>query len=584
MQETIREWLDRSLAELRDAGEITELVEPRVTASRQKAHGDYASNVALLLAKRNGVDARELAKKIIGRLPSRAALGKVEIAGPGFINFYLEEAAERGRFASVLADVVALGERYGRGWVDGSPRVLVEFVSANPTGPLHVGHGRGAAYGEAIAALFEAAGYQVEREYYVNDLGRQMDILAVSVWLRYLELGGEELVFPRAGYRGDYVWDLAAELRRTRGDALHRRFEAVRAGLPGDGAAVAERYVDGLVENCRRLLGDATYAEVSELGAGVMLDNVRDELRNFGVDYDRWFSEKELSASGAIEKTIAVLGDGGHLYEKDGAVWFRSSDFGDEKDRVVVRAGGQTTYFASDVAYHLDKFERGYDLVVNVWGADHHGYVPRLRSAVRALGFDDAVMKIVLVQFASLAEAGARVRMSTRGGQFVPLRELREEVGRDAARFFYVMRKPDQHMQFDVALAKSESNDNPVYYVQYAHARICNVFRELESRRLGFCPDGDEVARLVEPHEQALLRRLSQYSGVLRSAATEMAPQLLLNFLRELAADFHSYYNHCRVLVDDPGVRNARLVLISAVRQLLANGLGLLGVSAPRKM
>ena len=587
MQQTIKKWLDRSLAELRDEGLIAGAADARVVASKQKAHGDYTSSVALALAERSNTDARSLAAKIVERLPTDVAVEKIEVAGPGFINFHLGSNAEKDLLSDMLTAIAALGERYGCSWVEDESRALVEFVSANPTGPLHVGHGRGLAYGETIAAMLEAAGYEVEREYYVNDAGRQMDILAASVWLRYLELGGEEIDFPRAGYHGDYIWDIAAEVRRTYGDSLHHPFGKVCASLSDGGSPdepeAAEKQIDGLISNCKQLLDDA-YGAVADISIKAMLDNIRAELRDFGVGYDRWFSEKELFTSGEIEKAVSVLRDKGHLYERDGAVWFRASAFGDEKDRVVERAGGQKTYFASDIAYHLNKFERGYDLIVNVWGADHHGYLPRLHAAIEALGLDTERMKVVLVQFASLYRNGVKVPMSTRSGRFVPLRELREEVGRDAARFFYVMRKPSQHMDFDITLAKSESNDNPVYYIQYAHARICNVFRELEERCLGLSPDVDAVAHLTGESEKALLRRLSQYRDVLVSATVEMAPHILLNFLRELAAEFHSYYNGSRFLVDDDDVRSARLVLAGAVRQLFANGLGLLGVSAPQRM
>ncbi len=583
MQETIKQWLEQSLSELRAEGVIAEAVEPRVTPSKRKAHGDYASNVALVLAERNALAARDAAARIIEHLPVRPELEKAEVAGPGFINFHLKSGAEQSALSAVLDDILDKGQRYGCGWVEGSPRALVEFVSANPTGPLHVGHGRGAAYGETIATLLEAAGYQVEREYYVNDAGRQVDVLTASVWLRYLELGGEEFEFPKAGYRGDYVWDVAAEVRRARGDALHHPIDEAHAGLPDD-VGDGETRMDALVANCKRLLGEVDYAAVAAASTEAILKNVRSDLEAFGVDYDCWFSEKALLASGEVEKAVAELRQKGHLYEQDGAVWFRSSAFGDEKDRVVVRADGRITYFASDVAYHLNKFRRGYDLIVNVWGADHHGYLPRLRAAVEALGLDESKLKVVLVQFASLYRDGVNVSMSTRGGQFVTLRELRKEVGRDAVRFFYVMRKSSQHLDFDVTLAKSESADNPVYYIQYAHARICNVFSELEKRRLEPPPGVDAARCLKLPQEEALIKRLRRYRGVLESAASETAPHLLLNFLRELAAEFHSYYNHCRFLVDDDEVRNARLVLIGAVQQLLANGLGLLGVSAPRRM
>ena len=581
MQETIKQWLDHSLAELQAAGVVAAKITPQVTPSRHKAHGDYASNLALMLAEQAHVGAREMAAQIIAHLPAAAALEKAEVAGPGFINFYLKSDAENSVFATLLADIARLGVDYGRGWVAGKPRVLVEFVSANPTGPLHVGHGRGAAYGETISALLEAGGYEVEREYYVNDAGRQIDILTLSVWLRYLELGGEEFEFPQAGYHGDYIWDVAAELRRTRGDTLHRLIGEVYAQLSDSDDD--EQRMDGLIMNGRRVLGE-DYAAVSDVAAKMLLKNIRDDLEGFGVRYDRWFSERELIASGEIEEAIAILRDKGQLYEKDGATWFRSSAFGDEKDRVVVRADGRMTYFASDIAYHLNKFRRGYDLIVNVWGADHHGYLPRLRAAVTALGLDQAKLEVVLVQFANLYRDGTKVSMSTRGGQFVTLRELRKEVGRDATRFFYVMRKFSQHLDFDVTLAKSQSNENPVYYVQYAHARICNVFCELKNRKLHFSPDVDAVAYLTQAQEQVLIKRLGQYRNTLITAAAETSPQLLLGFLRELATEFHSYYNHSTFLVDENDVRSARLVLISAVRQLLANGLGLLGVSAPQKM
>ena len=582
MQETIKQWLDHSLKALQATGIIAEVVEPQITVSKRKTHGDYASNVALVLAERNGLESREMATQIVNHLPKQSSLGKVEVAGAGFINFYLKKDVGDSILSIEINEILDLGNRYGCGWVKSVPRVLVEFVSANPTGPLHVGHGRGAAYGETVATLFEAAGYEVEREYYVNDAGRQMDILTTSVWLRYLELGGEELEFPKVGYRGDYIWDIAAEVRRTYEDKLHRPINQVYAELSGD--YEDEQRMDGLISNTKQLLGTESHTAVADICIKAMVGNIRADLRSFGICYDRWFSEKELFASGEIEKAIEILKNNGHVYELEGAQWFRSSDFGDEKDRVIVRANGQMTYFASDVAYHLNKFNRGYDFIVNVWGADHHGYVPRLCAAIEALGLDANKMKVLLVQFVSLYRDGAKASMSTRGGQFVTLRELREEVGRDAARFFYVMRKPAQHMDFDINLAKEKSSENPVYYIQYAHARICNVFNELEKRNLDFSPIDNVIEHLTQDHEEALVKQLCKYRQALESAAVGMAPHRLLNFLRELAGEFHSYYNQCQFLVDDNQLRNARLVLVSAVRQVLANGLGLLGVSAPQKM
>ena len=580
MRETIKQWLEHSLASLRSAGLLEVVMEPRVTPAKHPAHGDYSSNVALLLADRTGGDGREMAARIIAHLPPQSALKEAQIAGPGFINFYLSGAAENQMFSSVLSEIVECKERYACNWIEGRPRALIEFVSANPTGPLHVGHGRGAAYGETIAALLEAAGYAVEREYYINDAGRQVDILALSVWLRYLELGGEEFDFPPIAYRGDYIWDVAADLRRTCGDRLHRAVGEAYAGLPADDD---EQQMDALITNSRRLLGE-DYVLLRKISVDVLLNNIRFDLEKFGLRYDRWFSEKALLDSGEIEAAIEILKEKGHVYERQGAWWFRSSDFADEKDRVVKRADGHTTYFASDIAYHLNKFNRGYDLIVNVWGADHHGYLPRLLAAISALGLEPDKLKVILVQFANLYRDGARVAMSTRGGQFVTLRELREEVGRDATRFFYVMRKFSQHVDFDIDLAKSESVANPVYYIQYAHARICNVFTEMEKRDLEFAPRRDAVTHLTQEQEQVLIKCLCRYGDVLKASLEEMSPQKLVNFLRELAAEFHSYYNNSTFLVDDEDRRNARLLLISAVRQLFSNGLSLLGVSAPSRM
>ena len=581
MQETVKKWLDHSLASLRSEGKLSASVEPRVTAPKQREHGDYTSNVALVLAEQSSMDARALARLIVERLPASSELEAADVAGPGFINFHLKQEAEKRVFSVMLKEIANLGERYGSGWIKGSPRALVEFVSANPTGPLHVGHGRGAAYGEAVSALLEAAGYEVEREYYVNDAGRQMDILTTSAWLRYLELGGERFDFPEVGYQGDYVWDIAAEIRRTRGDRLHRPAADIQARP--EGVSDGEKLVDGVIENCKRLIGGENYAALARVCVEMMMQSISGDLKKIGI-HTRWFSEKALSDSGEIARTIGILQDKGHLYEREGALWFRSSAFGDEKDRVVVRANGNPTYFASDVAYHRNKFQRGYDLIVNVWGADHHGYIPRVRAALEALGLEVDKIRFLLVQFVNLYRNGSKVAMSTRGGEFVTLRELHEEVGRDAERFFYVMRKPGQHMDFDITLAKEKSNENPVYYIQYAHARVCNVFRELKKRKLDFSDDVDAMKYLTQDLEMCLVRRLYQYKEVLKSAATEMAPHVLLGFLRELAGEFHAYYNHSQFLVDDGEMRSARLVLIGAVRQILSNGLGLLGVSAPQRM
>jgi arginyl-tRNA synthetase len=560
-------------------------VDVQVTRTKDKTHGDFATNVALQLAKPARRSPRDVAEAIIARLPESDLIERTEIAGPGFINLLLSERARLG----VITAIREQGGRYGRSELGRGRRVQVEFVSANPTGPLHVGHGRGAAYGAAVADLLEAVGFDVHREYYVNDAGRQMDILATSVWLRYLELAGVELpAFPANAYRGDYVYDIAATLHREHGDHYKHEADEVMRGLPPDEpeGGDKEAHIDAMIARARELLGDNHYRFVFELGLNVILDDIRDDLAAFGVTYDTWYSELSLTEKGAVNLALERLREAGHLYEKDGALWFRSTDFGDEKDRVVQRENGQTTYFASDIAYHMDKLERGYERVVDVWGADHHGYVPRVKAALKALGEDASRLDVLLVQFAILYRGGERVQMSTRSGSFVTLRELRNEVGRDAARFFYVMRRCEQHLDFDLDLAKSQSADNPVYYIQYAHARVCSVLRQMEAKGYRHDPANGEanLARLTEDHEQALLATLARYPEVVEAAALAEEPHQVANYLRELANDFHTYYNAHQFLVDDAAIRDARLSLVLAVRQVVANGLGLLGVSAPQEM
>jgi arginyl-tRNA synthetase len=559
-------------------------VDVQVTRTKDKSHGDFATTVALQVARPARRKPRDVAEAIVARLPESHLIGRTEIAGPGFINLFLTEDAR----LSVIGAIREQGERYGRSTLGRGRKVQVEFVSANPTGPLHVGHGRGAAYGAAVADLLEAVGFDVHREYYVNDAGRQMDILATSVWLRYLELSGVELPFPANAYRGDYVYDIAATLHREHGDHYRREPGEVLRDLPPDepDGGDKEEYIDAMIARARELLGDNHYRFVFELGLNVILDDIRDDLAAFGVTYDTWYSERSLAEKGAVNLAMERLREAGHLYEKDGALWFRSTDFGDEKDRVVQRDNGQTTYFASDIAYHMDKLERGYDRVVDVWGADHHGYVPRVKAALKALGEDESRLDVLLVQFAILYRGGERVQMSTRSGSFVTLRELRNEVGKDAARFFYVMRRCEQHLDFDLDLAKSQSADNPVYYIQYAHARVCSVLRQMEARGVAHDPANGEshLELLAEAHEQALLATLSRYPEVVEGAALAEEPHQVANYLRELANDFHTYYNAHQFLVDDAALRDARLSLILAVRQVIANGLGLLGVSAPQEM
>ncbi len=585
MKDHIQTLVSAALDRLREQGVVpAEVSVPvQVEWARDRRHGDFATNLAMRLAKAARRPPREIAEALVAALPPSELVASVEVAGPGFVNFRLRPEA----WSQVVRAVLEAGEAYGRSDVGGGRRVQVEFVSANPTGPLHVGHGRGAAYGAAVADLLAAVGFRVHREYYVNDAGRQMNILAVSVWLRYLEACGERLPFPSNGYRGDYVREIAARLRAAEGERLCRPAAQVLADLPPDApAGDKEAHIDALIQRARALLGEADYRRVFDLGLETILEDIREDLEAFGVVYERWFSERALVASGAVEKAVARLEAAGHTYQKDGALWFRASAFGDEKDRVLVRENGEPTYFASDVAYHLDKYERGFERIIDVWGADHHGYVPRVKAALTALGCDVSRFEVLLVQFAVLYRGGEKVQMSTRSGEFVTLRELREEVGTDAARFFYVMRRCEQHLDFDLDLAKSQSADNPVYYIQYAHARVCSVFRQAREKGLVWDRARGEahLARLDSDHEQALLERLSRYPELVEAAALAYEPHQLAHYLRELAHDFHTYYNAQTFLVEDAALRDARLCLIAAVRQVIANGLGLLGVSAPESM
>ena len=543
---------------------------------RQAQHGDYACNIALQLAGRWRAKPRDVAAQLVGALPQSPYVERAEVAGPGFVNFFLTRKFKQ----QVAQRVLQAGSRYGECARGQGKKIQVEFVSANPTGPLHVGHGRGAAFGASLASILAAAGFAVSREYYINDAGRQMDILALSTWLRYLQKAGAAVAFPPNAYQGQYVRDMAEALFERHGTRYVRDAEQLRSGVP-DIVSDAEGHLDGLIANARKLLGE-DYDYLHGYALNEQLADCRSDLAQFGVHYDHWFSERSLYDSGLVARAMQMLESHGHVYEQDGARWFRSTQFGDEKDRVLQRENGQYTYFASDIAYHLNKFERGFDVVVDVWGADHHGYIARVKGAVQALGYSPTRLSIALVQFAVLYRGGQKVSMSTRTAEFVTLRELRREVGNDAARFFYVLRKSDQHLDFDLDLAKSQSNDNPVYYVQYAHARVCSVHEQWDGR----LEDLIDVspAPLTSQQELGLLQKLMDYADTVEDAARDMAPHLIAFYLRELAADFHSYYNGTRVLVDDEPLRLARLALVSAVRQVIRNGLELLGVGAPERM
>jgi len=555
-----------------------------VERTRDPQHGDFASNIAMQLAKATRQNPRKLADALMAALPASPAIAKVQIAGAGFINFFLHEDA----YHSELKQVLAEGGAYGTSTLGAGHSVLVEFVSANPTGPLHVGHGRHAAFGATVANLLQAVGFRVGREYYINDAGRQMEILAVSTWLRYLERCGETLMFPANGYRGDYITDIAGRLHADEGVALRHEAAVVFAGLPPDEPQGGDKdiYIDALIVRARSLLGNDAFRRVLDLALDGILGDIREDLAEFGVTFDTWFSERSLTDSGAVDRAVGGLEKSGHAYRKDGALWFKSTDYGDEKDRVMIRDNGIKTYFASDIAFVLNKLERGFEHLIYIWGADHHGYITRLRAGLTALGGSPDRFEVRLVQFVSLFRGGEKAQMSTRSGEFVTLRDLRREVGNDAARLFYVMRSNDQHLDFDLELAKARSNDNPVYYIQYAHARVSSVTRQLDERGIAHdsARGAASLGRLTEAQEIQLIKRLASYPEIVRQAALLRAPHSLVHYLRDLANDFHSYYSAHQFIVDDAPLRDARLTLALATQVVIRNGLGLLGVSAPDSM
>ncbi|GAB3055105.1 arginine--tRNA ligase [Acinetobacter apis] len=566
----------------------------QLTRTKDRSHGDFASNIAMVGSKAAGMKPRDLAEKILSLLPTVSEIQKAEIAGPGFINFFLN-ADER---YAVLDQIHTQKTAFGRTDKNKDQKVQVEFVSANPTSSLHVGHGRGAAYGMTVANILEATGATVDREYYVNDAGRQMDILATSTYLRYLELAGQSLVFPKNAYLGDYVKDIAQEILNQDGTEYVFPVEDVYRDVPEDvqyaeeldqdGNKVVlsgdkEKHIDGLIYNAQQLL-KSNYRIFHQAALHAILEDIKDDLSDFGVTFNQWFSEATLADK--IEEALETLQTRGFLYEQDGNIWFKSTEFGDEKDRVVKRRNGQPTYFASDIAYHLNKLQRGYTHLVNIWGSDHHGYIERVKAAIDALGYDSSKLTVLLVQFVSLWRGGQMLQMSSRSGQFVTLRDLRQEVGNDAARFYYVMRKSEQHIDFDLDLAVSQSKDNAIYYIQYAHARICRMLEKAKTQGIQFdLEQAREFASKLElDAETAILAKLAAFPDVVNRAATAYEPHQVGNYLKELAALFHAWYNEHKVLSDDEALTKARLLLSANVQQVLHNGLTLLGVSAPQSM
>ncbi len=589
MKHILQQLMTKTLDQCQQQGlftqeERTAMPSPSIERTREKQFGDFSCNIALQLAKPLGKNPRDLAAFFIEQLPSSPYIKSTEVAGPGFINFHLTAAAQE----AVIETILTTKSDYGRSILGANTPVLLEFVSANPTGPLHVGHGRGAAYGSVLANLLSCVGYQVTREYYVNDAGRQADILAVSVWLRYLESFGETFAFPEAGYKGDYIHDIAASLRKNYGETLlwpcDKVFEAIASVAPEAESSLHDKHIDALIARAQSLLGDANYLHVQQHSVQAILEDIREDLTEFGVTFDSWYSERQLFEKEAIPQCLAQAKE--YLYEREGNVWFNSTAFGDDKDRVVQRRNGQTTYFASDIAYHADKIKRGAKKLINILGADHHGYVARLKAGIAALGNDPNCLDILLVQFAILYRGKERISMSTRSGSFITLRELREEVGNDATRFFYVMRKCEQHLDFDLELAKSQSNENPVYYIQYAHARICSVQKQLQEKAITWDENNglENLSQLTETQERTLMDTLSRYPETIEAAAENYEPHLLTTYLRECANHFHSYYNAHAFIVEDERLRNARLCLIKATQWVLCNGLSLLGITAPESM
>ena len=582
MKEQLQNLLIKCIGDLIDQGVISEMPSKiRLDHTKDKSHGDYATNVALMLAKQANVNPKELAQTIIKQLGVAEFIEKTEIAGPGFINFFLSSESS----SSVINEIIDSGKGYGVSNIGADQSVLLEYVSANPTGPLHVGHGRGAAYGATVSNLLRTVGFKVDNEYYVNDAGRQMDILTVSIFLRYLELSGEKVRFPDNGYQGSYIKDIVGRISERYGDTFQIESTLVFDGICKDGIDGGDKefHIDELISRSKDLLGEG-FKSIFEVGIESILNGIKEDLADFGVVFEKWFSEQSLIDNGLAQSSIDKLQKSKHVYTKDGALWFRTTEYGDEKDRVVVRDNGIHTYFASDIAYHLEKFERGYDKVINVWGADHHGYIARVKASIAAFNHDPEKLEIILVQFANLYRGGKKVQMSTRSGSFVTLEDLRNEVGNDAARFFYILRKSEQHMDFDLDLAKSKTNENPVFYIQYAYARISSVFRQVQDKGINFNHKGADLSLLLEESEKTILRELNRYKGIIESSALQYEPHQLAYYLRDLAAHFHSYYNSCPFILEDQNLTQARLSLIYATKQVLENGLHILGVSAPDSM
>ena len=547
--------------------------------NKEKEHGDLATNIAMVLAKPLKKNPKEIAEEIKQNFVLDEKIIKIEVAGPGFLNFFLSKDS----YGEILEQIQKENKDFGKSDSKQS-KVLIEYVSSNPTGPLHVGHGRGAVFGSVLSSLLEEAGFEVDQEYYVNDFGRQMNILATSVWIRYCQLFSSEIKMMQQGYLGDYLLPVAKKLKDEKSDSLFKIDESLIEKLNSEDQD--DEFTDQLVESLRVILKEE-FQYIREFALSEILHLIRADLEQCGVHHNAWFSESSLygndgNTDSKVDGSIEELKSRGFIYEEGGAIWFKSSSLGDDKDRVLKRGNGEYTYFASDVAYHLDKYDRGYDRVINVWGSDHHGYLPRVRAAMDACDRDINKLEVIFIQFANLVKAGKKVSMSTRSGDFITLNELMNEVTTEAARFFYINRKADQHLEFDLDLAKEQSKDNPLYYIQYAHARICSVLRKAENEFEDF--DSVELALLGSEKEIEILKLLRQYPQLIERAAKAGEPHLLCYFLRDLSGVFHSYYNSEKFLIEDKELMTSRLFLLKGVKQVIANGLRVLGIKAPEEM
>ena len=550
-----------------------------IERTRDSSHGDFTSNIALRLAKSLKRNPRELANEIFNCVPKNNAIEKIEVAGPGFMNFYLDDSAYHTEIERILSnkDLIEKNKDFKK------QKLLLEFVSANPTGPLHVGHGRHAAFGASLRNILEAVGYDVKSEYYVNDSGRQMDILCISVIVHILRGENQKISMPSAGYQGQYI--------KTISQAIEQKFDEdkikIKELIPKiDDKDNQDQYIDCLIENTKRNIGSEKFNQIKNQSLEHIKKDIQDDLSEFGVLFDSWFSEESMDKNGELDRAIQSLKKKDYLYEKDGATWFKATDLGDEKDRVVIRKNQNKTYFTSDIVYHHNKKERGFDTLIDILGSDHHGYIARVKAGLEAMGHDSDDLDVQLVQFVSLYENGVKQAMSTRSGEFITLRQLREEVGNDAARFFYIMRSNEQHLDFDLALAKSKTSENPVYYIQYAHARIASVIDQLNEKSLKYNKKSgiSNLQLLVTKKERELMVSISRFSEILFLSAKNKAPHSLAQYLRDLAHDFHSYYNESIILVDDHALRDARISLAISTQKVISMGLGLLGVSSPSSM